>query len=921
MGEIDMNSVKFKMIRIRGNNIKYCCARIMRILFPSLSVNSAFSTELIQIFYQNFVTNIIISLFGCTIVYLEFSQKIKYLLVWYVTFLIILFTRFVLFQWYRITQLNPLLLKYHYYFFLLGSASTALFWGGVASIFMPETLKDQALMTMVLLLVVGANIRSYANNVANINYLLFALFPLLIWYFIKSFGNLDQDYYLTGFIFLLSYFVMLLLIIVQKDQFFSNNLNFQLEHNRLFNSYTEVEKKLENIMNAALEGLWYTNEQFIIQSVNDQLVYIMGYSVKEIIGKSIFDFMDEKNKSIVLEKINLRQKTRTKAAMHFDIQVIKKNGEKIWVRVSSAPIYDTKTNKINFLGMITDITEQIKTLEALKASEKKFRNLVEFAPYGIFTFTNEIIGYANQSMLEILHAKDESEVIGKNVFDIVHPSYHSIIRRRINTLRLNFKTHNESIENKLIALDGIEVDVETLSALINSQNGLTIQVFVHDISIRIEAEKKLFYLKSHDLLTGLANRSQLEEDINDSIKFAKRNNYLLGIVFINIDKFKNVNSNFGSNIGDRVLQAIAIKLKDHIHDIDTVARIGGDEFVILINQARSIEDISKFVQKNIKILQKPFKIERNTIYLNWNIGISIFPQDGSNADTLIKNARIAMNNIKSKGGNNIQFCSSELKDTDYIRSSLEIQLHDAVENQEFFFVYQPKISLKTNQITGFEALARWNRQGTIITPDQFIFLAENTGLIHALTEQIVDQILLNIQSWQKKGLPLYKISINLSAYCFQDEYNIITMFTEKLKKYGITANLLEIEITETTLLQNYELSLNILRQFRELGIQSSIDDFGIGYSSLSYLQNLQIDKLKIDKSFISNSSVNPADASIVKAIIAMGHSLNMTIIAEGVETKDQFTFLKENDCDEMQGFLIAKPLNEKDLFRFIKKYK
>ncbi|MBD1834768.1 EAL domain-containing protein [Cyanobacteria bacterium FACHB-472] len=422
-------------------------------------------------------------------------------------------------------------------------------------------------------------------------------------------------------------------------------------------------------------------------------------------------------------------------------------------------------------------------------------------------------------------------------------------------------------------------------------------------------EDTIRHQASHDLLTGLPNRLLF----NDRLSLALANAHLsrdemLAVVFLDLDGFKRINDTLGHAVGDQLLQAAARRLKDCLRDTDIVARWGGDEFTIMLSPITCADDATKIAQRILGGLNVPFRFEEQELYIKASLGIALAPYDGEDAETLLKNADAAMYRAKQQGRNNYQLYTPALGARALERLVLENRLYKALEREEFLLHYQPQVNLITGQIVGMEALIRWNSSDLgFISPYQFIPLAEETGLICPIGEWVLRTACAQNRLWQSQGMPQFRIAVNLSARQFQQN-NLLKIIDQILAETGLEPYFLELEITESIAMQDVDLTISVLRKLQNIGIQISMDDFGTGYSSLSYLKHFPLDTLKIDRSFIRDLMRNPHDAAIVKAIMALGHGLNLKVIAEGVETPEQLEFLRSVECDGLQGYLFSPPV-------------
>lgn len=432
---------------------------------------------------------------------------------------------------------------------------------------------------------------------------------------------------------------------------------------------------------------------------------------------------------------------------------------------------------------------------------------------------------------------------------------------------------------------------------------------------RRQYEKKIEYMAFHDPLTGLPNKRLFEQKLRHALETAKYNDHMVGVMYLDLDRFKLINDSLGHHVGDLLLQEISTRLRKLLRNGDDIFRQGGDEFTILLDKVTHEEAIN-VSEKILKAVAKPFVIESREIFITPSIGISLYPFDGKDIETLMKKADIAMYHAKDYGKNNYKFFDSFLDTVKQLE--LETHLRKALDQNELILYYQPKINLNTDRIVGVEALIRWNHPKLgLITPAQFIPLAEETGLIVPIGEWALRTACIQQKAWLNQGLPPMIMSVNLSLRQFFQS-DIIKTISKILFETNIDPQYLELEITES-MTMDVEIAIKVLHQLKNLGVNISIDDFGTGYSSLSYLKNLPIHRLKIDQSFIRDMSIDYKDKSIVASIISMAHNLRLKVTAEGVETEEQSSFLKEQGCDEAQGYYFEKPLPPNELEKILKK--
>ncbi len=426
------------------------------------------------------------------------------------------------------------------------------------------------------------------------------------------------------------------------------------------------------------------------------------------------------------------------------------------------------------------------------------------------------------------------------------------------------------------------------------------------------ADQRIHFLANYDPVTGLPNRNLLHDRVSQAINSARRFDRMMGVLFIDLDDFKTVNDSLGHHMGDRLLRLLGERLATCVRATDTVARLGGDEFVMLVTGLDHPDSLVFVAEKVMSSLDRPFILDDHELFVSSSIGIAVFPRDGDNETTLLKNADSAMYHAKERGKRHFEFYATEMNQKARERLSLINDLHRALERNEFLLHYQPQVSLKTGEITGVETLIRWKHpQHGLVPPAKFIPLAEETRLILPISEWVLRTACTQMAEWHKQGFKL-SVAINLSPTQIA-EPGLQEMVEGVLRSTGINPKYLELEITENILIQRPEVVYKIFKQLRAQGVRLAIDDFGTGYSSLNYLSRLPIDKLKIDKSFIPDIANDPNDRSIVEAIISMAHSLRLKAIAEGVEAEDQAEFLRRLNCDEAQGYLFGMPASKEEM--------
>lgn len=489
----------------------------------------------------------------------------------------------------------------------------------------------------------------------------------------------------------------------------------------------------------------------------------------------------------------------------------------------------------------------------------------------------------------------------------------------------------------IILLTGLDDEELALEAVKNGaqdylvKDDVNANLLVRSMTYAIERQRLLVemekarqlerYLAYHDGLTHLPNRQLFYDRLEQAAVHAKRSDTLVGVLFLDLDDFKRMNETHGHSTGDALLQAVAERLKSGLRESDTIARIGGDEFTVLLSNITKVEDAVKVAQKLIEEFTEPFRIGDKKFFVTVSVGISFYPFDGTETETLIKMADIAMYRVKGQGKNNYQLYDLSMDAKAFEHIALENSLRRALERDELVIYYQPQASLSNGEITGLEALIRWEHpEFGLVLPSKFIPIAEDSGLIVPLGEWVIREACRQNKAWQDAGLQPVPVAVNLSARQFFEK-RLPETISEALSETGLSAKYLTLEITESSTMHDVDYTTATLNRLKEMGIKIAMDDFGTGYSSLSYLKRFPLDMLKIDRTFVKGIPNDREDAVIISAIVALAHNLELMVIAEGVETEDQLMFLRSLKCDEMQGFYLGRPVPAKEVIKFLEKRK
>ncbi len=566
---------------------------------------------------------------------------------------------------------------------------------------------------------------------------------------------------------------------------------------------------------------------------------------------------------------------------------------------------------------ITDVANSINSMleeihkyqEKLKEEEALFKTLANLSPIGIYIIKNKKLNYVNDAM-ELITGYKKEEILNKSLESLIVkedlPKLEKAVKLKTNEpVEVRFITKSNDSKHIIVSFRGIKRENEDLI--------LGVAIDITELKI---AQKKIEFMAYHDPLTKLPNRNLFFDILKQELKMAKREKRYLAVMFIDLDRFKEINDTYGHDYGDSVLQVIGKRLKSSLRESDIVARLGGDEFGVILPSIKRPSDASIIANKILKQVQKPVIVKGKEFLLTTSIGIAIYPNDGKSPEELVKAADAAMYKAKFEGKNKYFYFSEELSKNLKKKVEIERELRKALINNELKIVYQPFIDLNTGEIVGVEALIRWfSKEFGVIPTSKFISIAEEVGLIVDLENWVIENVCRQVKKWEKKGIYIPKVAINISPKHFRTSSFVKDL--EKIKKFGLKN--IEIEIIESIFLEDYDLILKKIEQLRDFNISISIDDFGTGYSSLSYLKNFPIDIIKIDKAFIKDITTNINDEAIVKAIIAIAEVLKIKTLAEGIERKDQIEKLKEIGCTYGQGYYILKPLSAEEIEPYLKK--
>ncbi|MDD5390399.1 MAG: EAL domain-containing protein [Gallionellaceae bacterium] len=568
--------------------------------------------------------------------------------------------------------------------------------------------------------------------------------------------------------------------------------------------------------------------------------------------------------------------------------------------------------------------DNLRMLQQIEQSEQWHRLLVNTSPDVIYTLDGEgRFTFLNESISRVLGYHPD-ELVGKSYEAIVPDEELDNARYRLNERRtgdrstrnvdLLLKRKEDLLTGSGEATVAVEVSAAGMYRPLPDGSGEFLGTYgvARDISARKQAEATITFQAYHDLLTGLPNRALFNDRLGQAIAQARRHGQALAVMFLDMDRFKVVNDTHGHLVGDGLLQGMAQRLRGSLREGDTLARIGGDEFMLLLPHVRSRDNAAFIADKIIASLKHPFHVDGHEIYSGMSIGIAVYPEDGDNQETLIKHADLAMYHAKDHGRNDFRFFTHDLQHSLTGRLAVENDMRHALTRGEFEMYYQPQVDIQSQRIRGMEALIRWHHpERGMVPPNDFIPIAEECGLIAPISEWVLDTACKQAKAWRAANMPAISLGVNLSARQIEHPH-FVDKFIHSLKENGIDGQGIEIEITESTLMRDMEGAIEKLRRLADQGVEISIDDFGTGYSSLSYLRKLPVHTLKIDRSFIHDLSAPSNGGTIVAGITAMAKGLRLNVVAEGVETSAQLEYLESIGCDSYQGYLFSRPVAARD---------
>jgi diguanylate cyclase (GGDEF)-like protein/PAS domain S-box-containing protein len=565
----------------------------------------------------------------------------------------------------------------------------------------------------------------------------------------------------------------------------------------------------------------------------------------------------------------------------------------VWPRTDGAVVQSA-------FVIVNDQTLMRDHARALRQTQERLRKFTHATREGIVFHHNGVIQDVNEPVLRLL-GRELAEVVGMSLADLAPQGQRGLLLARL------LEDSERPFETELVHASGASVPIEMISRSTIGLDGTVQFAVVRSIRDRKDAEARIRYLAHHDALTGLPNRAALLEALQGLLERCGREQRGLALLFIDLDNFKTINDSLGHESGDQLLKVIGLRIQMQCTDASVVARIGGDEFVVVWESA-DVDEIGRQAQRLLQLISHPIELVNYQFTINPSIGIALFPRDGASREDLLKNADAAMYLAKERGRGNYQFFTRELSEQAHHQLAVEIQLRSAILNQEFTLHYQPQVRTEDGRLVGMEALVRWNHpEHGLVGPDGFVAVAEQRGLIPSIGSWVLREACRQNRLWQSRGLPAIPVAVNLSSLQFRHR-DIVREVQQVLEDTGLPGEWLELELTESVLMDDSAGMIETLDRLKALGVKIAIDDFGTGYSSLAYLKRYPIDKIKIDRSFVTDIPIDPDDIAITSAIISMAKSLRIAVIAEGVENGAQLAFLRALGCDEVQGYFLSRPL-------------
>lgn len=717
----------------------------------------------------------------------------------------------------------------------------------------------------------------------------------------------------------------------------------------------ESEEKYRSIVETTTEWIWEIDREGKITFSNTAITDMLGYGREGVIGRNSFEFMHPDDIGPVSEEVEraIREKRGWKKLL---VRRIHRNGGQRYIESNSVPVVSDAGAVIGFRGLDHDLTELMKVQEALTKAYEELEGRVEERTRELAKLAGELraeieerkrieealrrsekrLSSITSSVAEGIYVLDENgrilfmnpeaeRLLGWTIDEVHEKSFHDLVHFRTRdgaplpleqcNMHRVIKTGKRfsSTDEVFVRKNGSVFPISVIAAPIIEEGRVIASIIAfNDITELKRHEEEIKVLAHHDALTGLPNRRLFRDLITVELAQARRNRKKMAVLFLDLDRFKDINDTLGHDTGDLLLKEVAARFKISIRQSDTIARIGGDEFNIIIPDITLAEAAAEVARKITDSLKRPVIIADHALNITASVGISVYPDDSGELDDLLSFADMAMYHAKESGRNQYRFYNPAINTRSRERMRFESRLRQALDRGELVLYFQPVVSVPTRQIAAAEALVRWaHPEMGLLEPRQFIPAAEEIGLITSIDEWVLHAACSQIKKWMDAGLKPVGITVNLSQREFQKP-ELAEKVSAALRKAALPSECLSLELTETAAMSNIDLTISRLKELRDIGIKISIDNFGTGYSSLNYLKRLPIRQLKIDRTFVRDITTNPDDRALISAVTSMAHTLEMKVIAEGVETEDQLSFLSSTNCDEAQGFLFSGPVSAEE---------
>ncbi len=683
-----------------------------------------------------------------------------------------------------------------------------------------------------------------------------------------------------------------------------------VEKSRTEDALRKSESRLKQLVASTLDAVVSIDRNGFVIEWNPQAEAIFGLRARQVIGRPLpREAVGTKLADVFEQRAELRKRRIETVGRRAD-------GEEFAVEIAIDAVGGGAEQ--TFTAFIRDISERKHAQLELEKREQRFRALVEKSWSGVVLVSSDLaFAYISASTFRLL-GYTEQELKGTSILSYVHPRERQAARQIFADLLAGRRQETQG-ELRFMHKSGTWVWLEGFAQnLLHEPSVGAIIINYRDISQRKATEKQLEYQAYYDALTGLPNRLLFRDRVVNAIAQARRNRRGIAVMYLDLDHFKLVNDGLGHSIGDALLSEVAARLQGCIRASDTISRLGGDEFTILLNEIGDSDSVAGVARKILQSFSRPFRVEAHELFVTASIGIGLFPNDGEDVETLLKCADSAMYRAKELGRNQMQLFTASMNERYVRRLALEQSLHHALEREELEVYYQPIFDRARRRIDSLEALVRWHHPTRgLVLPADFIALAEDTGLIVPMGEWILRSVARQLRQWHDAGLTSLRVSVNISAPQFQQP-TLVGSIAAALADNRLQPSALQLEITESIAVQNFEMTMSVLREIRALGVSIAIDDFGTGQSSLIYLKRFPIDMVKIDQVFVRDATADEATAAIVAYIINLAHTLRLGVVAEGVESEEQFAFLKIHACDFMQGFLFSPALPVPEIEPFVR---